>query len=63
MKTKERRNAMVTSVHLELTTIINERLEHYCREFGWSKRRITEEALFFWLNERDMERHKKEGGS
>lgn len=55
MKITERRNQAVTSIHLEVMTAVNERLEAYCHKFGWSKRKIMEDALVCWLNQRDME--------
>jgi hypothetical protein len=60
MKTVTRRYAAVVSIHLEIMNSLNDRLEGYSNLFGWSKRKIIEDAILCWLNQRDMERQKRE---
>jgi dimeric dUTPase (all-alpha-NTP-PPase superfamily) len=54
-KIKERRSSYVVGIHFELMASLNKRLEEFCVEYGWSKRKVIEDALLCWLNQRDME--------
>lgn len=55
-KVNVRKSALVIHTHVELTTVLNKRLEKYADEFKMSKREIIEQALFMWLNDRDREK-------
>lgn len=61
MKTVTRRYSEVVSIHLEIMTTLNDRLEQYQDLFGWSKRKIIEDAILCWVNQRDVERIQREG--
>lgn len=54
-KTVERSSGEVVSIHLELRSSLNKRLEEFVEEYKMSKRQIIETALFIWMNERDKE--------
>lgn len=41
--------------HLVMLAGLYERMEHYSKEFGWSKTKIIEDAVAVWCNKRDME--------
>lgn len=58
MKIVERTKSLrlVVRTNIELTSAMNKRIEDYCREFGWSKRRLIEDAINCWLNARDLEK-------
>ena len=40
---------------LDMTVVLNNRLEKACEELNMSKRQVVEYALFAWLNKRDEE--------
>ena len=63
LKVVERHNANVVTLKTEIVTALNSRVEYYMKAFGWSKRRIVEDALLCWLNQRDMEAEKEKTGS
>lgn len=52
---QKRAMVSVVQTHIELNHNLDSRLVGYCGKFGFSKRRIIEDALFIWLNQRDME--------
>lgn len=60
MKSIRRRSSHVVSIHVELMTSVNERLEEYCKSFGRSKRFIIEDAITCWINQRDLETNKQD---
>lgn len=59
MKIVNRRYSAVVRTNIELMASMNNRLEGYVKLFGWSKRKIIEDALLCWLNQRDMERERR----
>jgi hypothetical protein len=62
VKVRERRSSYVTNIHFELMASLNKRLVDFCAETGWSKRKVMEDALLCWLNQRDMEVNRRKVG-
>ena len=58
-KITERRSSFVVGIHFELLASLNKRLEDFCAEYGWSKRKVIEDAITCWLNQREMQSEQK----
>jgi hypothetical protein len=54
----DRPSGDVIRTTLDMTVVLNNRLEKACEELNMSKRQIVEYALFAWLNKRDKEMQK-----
>jgi hypothetical protein len=61
MRILTRKHTSIVRTNIELMASLNDRLEDYCKLFGWSKRKIIEDALLIWMNQRDMERVNRGG--
>ena len=55
---REKVKNSTTVISIRLLTSLDEQLEKFKKEFGWSKTKIIEYALAYWLNMRDMEAKK-----
>jgi len=55
MKITDRKCAGVVQVHFELEYQVYERIVEYCKETQMSKRKLLQDAVTVWLNQRDME--------
>lgn len=43
------------ALHIFINRAVDERLEKFAKEYGWSKTKIIEDAVFLWLNAREKE--------
>jgi hypothetical protein len=55
MKITGRKCTGVVQVHFELEYHVYERIEAYCKETQMSKRKLLQDAVTVWLNQRAME--------
>ena len=63
MKITERKCTGVVQVHFELEHQVYEKLVEYCKETQMSKRKLMQDAITVWLNQREMdEREGKQDG-
>jgi len=55
----KRKQQPVVRFNVELFVPLNKRLEDWCKNYGWSKRKVIEDALHCWLNQRELEKQER----
>lgn len=59
-KRLERKNQDVVRMNVEIYEPVYNRMVDWCATYGWSKRKLMEDAVTCWLNARDMEKQARE---
>lgn len=55
MKVTDRKCTQFVQIHFELEYWVYEKLVKYCSETGIRKRKILQDAISTWLNDRELE--------